>query len=151
MTLTEILQSTTPNPETGCLEWNGLRNPAGYGRVRVSDSPRRWGLAHRRVAELVSERPLARHAVVRHTCDNPCCVNPAHLLVGTHADNTRDMVSKGRHVCGERSPQAKLTAAQVLEIRALRGVRTLEEIARMFGTTPGNISHIHRRIRWAHI
>lgn len=74
-----------------CIEWRGMRTVAGYGMV--SGKPRRY--AHRWAYEKF-HGPIAPGLYVLHTCDNPPCINPLHLRVGTHAENMRDMISKGR-------------------------------------------------------
>ena len=81
-------------PEPGddrCWYWIGASNGHGYGVFRAG---RRLLLAHRAAYALANGSPGRR--VVRHTCDNPGCVNPAHLRAGTQADNVRDMIAKGR-------------------------------------------------------
>lgn len=76
-----------------CEEWQGPRSRAGYGRVGR-------GYAHRVAYERL-HGPIPAGMVVRHRCDNPPCVNPAHLELGTHADNMRDMAARGRSFRGE--------------------------------------------------
>lgn len=72
-----------------------------------------------------------------HRCDNPPCVNPAHLFLGTNQDNVDDRVSKDRTLRGMRHPQAKLTTEQIEELRRLRSTGWLQrEIAAHFGVTP---------------
>lgn len=74
-----------------CWPWRGGRNSDGYGVFRAG---RRLLLAHRIAYALAHGAPGRR--VVRHECDNPSCVNPAHLLAGTQRDNVRDMIARGR-------------------------------------------------------
>lgn len=80
------------DPETGCHIWRGLRTERGYG-VLGSDLKHR---VHRVAWEAVNGRPVPEGLVVRHRCDNPPCCNPDHLEVGTHADNARDAIVRGR-------------------------------------------------------
>lgn len=83
-------------PESGCWEWRGDRNELGYGRLTLT----RKGLDKARVHRLMFERyfgPIPDGSVVRHKCDNPPCSNPDHLELGTMADNSQDMVERGRH------------------------------------------------------
>ena len=77
-----------------CWEWRGKRLPRGYGRL--SNGRRCEVYAHRYAWERVNG-PVPEGLLVLHTCDNPGCVNPAHLFVGTFGDNNRDTVAKGRH------------------------------------------------------
>ena len=82
--------------DRGCWEWSGTRNQDGYGIF----SARRFGIEGARAHRVVYEHlvgPIANGLVLRHRCDNPPCVNPWHLEPGTKAENSRDMVERGRH------------------------------------------------------
>lgn len=78
----------------GCWEWQGSRYGFGYGRLYLGDGTR--VKAHRFSYELFNGS-VPRNLCVLHYCDNPICVRPDHLFLGTLSDNTQDMVSKGRH------------------------------------------------------
>ena len=119
-----------------CWLWTGSRLVSGYGRVRVKGVQ---ALAHRLMFVLThGEAAIRQFEVIRHTCDNPPCVNPRHLVGGTHADNVRDKMSRGRHprvgLVGSAHPAAKLTEADVREIRRRRKQgETGVALAREFG------------------
>lgn len=98
-----------------CWIWTGARDSKGYGSLGLGGGDSRSTSAHRIAFELGGGVASDQ---VRHTCDEPACVNPAHLLAGTHAENMADMVARGRVARGERCPQARLTDALVREIRA---------------------------------
>lgn len=83
--------------DAGCWEWQGHRNEHGYGRVSVGG---RRMYAHR-LAYLATHFVIPEGLVVMHRCDNPPCVNPDHLAIGTYADNTADMIAKGRSRLGQ--------------------------------------------------
>ena len=89
--------------------------------------------------------------VVRHTCDNPRCVNPLHLVLGSHSDNTSDMLFRGRAnpPTGVRSATCKLTEAQVLAIRDAEGKQ--KDIAARFGIGQDQVSRIKGGKRWRHL
>lgn len=94
---------------------------------------------------------------VLHRCDNPPCCNPAHLFLGTHADNVRDKVNKGRQSRhsspGEAAGLAKLTNEQVLEMRRLYAEEHIRQVdlAARFGVGQSAVSAILRRRTWSHI
>lgn len=137
------LQVDRRDPES-CWPWKAGTKENGYGYYRLDG---RRVYAHRVALLLVDVDVYGK--VVRHLCNNPPCCNPNHLAVGTHAENSADMVSMGRSLRGERCPRAKLTAAQVAEIRALRaGGKRLREIAVRFGVTSTTVSHIARGKTW---
>lgn len=140
-------------PEDGsCWEWVASKNNRGYGWVSVRG---RLALAHR-VAYEVAHGPVPPKFYVCHTCDNPACVNPAHLFAGTPAQNAQDMVSKGRHArtsgdkvrcCGERNGLSKLTWEIVDQIRGSRGLLQ-REIAKMYGLDQSTVSDVLTGKSW---
>lgn len=136
-----------------CWEWQGRRTPDGYGQVRLIGvaSPVR---AHRLSWE-IHNGPIRNALHVLHHCDNPACVNPRHLFLGTHSDNMKDMVAKGRHrggPQGERARSAKLTPILVVEIRekAAQGV-SYPELSHEYGMSTSAICNVVLRRTWKHV
>lgn len=131
-----------------CWPWIGRRNPQGYGHFDIADLT----LIATRVAwVLLNERDIPETQVVMHSCDNPCCVNPSHLSIGTEAENAIDSFRKGRRdpLRGERQVRSKLTEAEVLEIRASN--QSDHQLAAIYGVSHGVIWRIRARRSWRHI
>jgi hypothetical protein len=126
---------------------------SGYGRVWAGRPVRKVSFAHRVAYELGHGEPPGE-AMVCHHCDNPPCCNPAHLFLGTRADNNRDASSKGigRGLPGEGNPHARLTEHQVLAIIELvaQGVEGIL-LAQAVGVSRGTISNIARGKAWRHL
>ena len=131
-----------------CWPWIGSTNQQGYGQIR--DGTAR--LASRVAWEMHTGASVPEDLFVLHRCDNPPCVNPAHLFLGTLADNNRDMREKGRGCRGEKAPTAKLTEADVRNIRAQvsRG-EDQGRLASAFSVSQSTISLIAAGKRWRHI
>jgi Pectobacterium phage endonuclease len=139
-----------------CLEWTGSTNRSGYGHFNVGGN--RPKLAHRVAWELAHNATIPPGLIVMHTCDNPRCVKPSHLRLGTFADNTRDMFSKGRGCPdiykkrGVESVNAKLNPDAVHQIRAGRAAgETISALARAHGVSRPTINAILRGKTWAHV
>lgn len=137
-----------------CWLWTGGKDKDGYGTLKRNEGGRYR--AHRISYEL-HHGPVPDGLLVCHSCDNPACVNPAHLWAGTSAENTLDKVKKGRAAnappkdpCrGERHWQAKLRAIDVREIRRLVGSgHTQHGVARMYGISQGAIWAIVHGKAW---
>jgi hypothetical protein len=97
-------------------------------------------------------RPLAGSEHVLHACDNPPCVNPAHLHLGTHQQNMAEATERGRMLRGEDQPNAKLTAAQVLAIRERRRQgATWSRLAAEFATPERTVRAAASGRTWAHL
>jgi HNH endonuclease len=134
-----------------CIEWMGLRIRYGYGRV----SFRGKATAAHRVAWELSRGPIPPGLDICHTCDNPPCVNPLHLFVGTTQTNQADRTAKGRNWlsgrAGQANPAAVLTAEDVVTIRRLyaAGGWSHRTLAARFGVTYQTIGKVLRRERWA--
>lgn len=159
----------------GCWDWTAARksydDPVySYGVVCIGSKSDNWKImrAHRLSYELHTG-PIPEGMIVCHRCDRPCCVNPAHLFVGTPADNTRDMHEKGRHraekgdqssarrrpeciVRGSEHFRSKLNEEKVVEIRRLAasGVSGCE-IARRFGMSQQGTRSVIVRRTWKHV
>jgi hypothetical protein len=145
---------------TLCWEWLGSKDGSGYGMLSVAGATQR---AHR-FSWVLTRGPIPKGIQVLHHCDNPGCVNPAHLWLGTNADNVHDKMIKHRESRGEahgrtcRIPKQthhpkKLTAEKVLQIRALyaEGGITMPDIARRYNINDGTVYQIIKKQIWRHI
>lgn len=136
------LRVITPS---GCWEWYGRRHSAGYGLIS------RGRYAHR-AAYAQAHGPIDSAQHVLHRCDNPPCCNPAHLFLGTQADNMADKQAKGRQARGARNGSAKLTEHDVRGIRCLVSYgETHAAIAGRFGVAPSQVSMIRNGHTWRHV
>lgn len=100
-----------------CIKYPYL-NRDGYGHVQYRENGiKKHYLAHRLSYELHNKVSLSPTQVVMHTCDNPCCINPKHLIKTTHTGNVADKVSKNRQARGIKNGRAKLTDSDVRFIR----------------------------------
>lgn len=139
-----------------CWEWTGGRaHKLPYGLFRVSKDPKASPKPAHRVSWQLTNGPIPEGMFVCHHCDNPPCVNPAHLFLGTPADNLIDMRAKGRGpkpIRGEAMPTSKVTADDVREIRQRVAAGEMQsELALEFGLTKSGINRIWLRHTWAHI
>ncbi len=137
--------NVTAEPNSGCFLWVGGLDSNGYAPFTVFGVKTR---AHRFSYEaFVGPIPDGMH--ILHSCDVPCCVNPAHLRAGTHQDNMRDMQERGRHVRGEKMANTHLTDDDVRSIRSSSA--TCKALAQRYGVGQMTISEIKRHLRWRHV
>ena len=129
----------------GCWRWVGTtQKKTGYGVFRWKGTVH---YCHRFSAELAGMD--IEGEIVLHECDNPCCVNPDHLKIGTHGDNVADKVSKNRQQKGEDVPQSKLTEEQVRKVKQrLKNGDKQKKIALDLGVDPSLISKIKHGQAW---
>lgn len=147
-TIARFWQKVQKRGPDECWEWTGCRNPKGYGAFAIKKKPRR---PNRIVLTLALGRNLLPNELACHTCDNPPCCNPAHLFVGSAAENTHDMISKGRASRGEKNPGSKITEADVRRIRELGATVSQAKLAEIYGLGGATISRIINRRRWAYV
>jgi hypothetical protein len=143
----------------GCWEWQGYIDPRGYGSILFRG--KRQG-AHRTAWELTNG-PIPEGLYVCHHCDNPVCVRPSHLFIGTVHDNNDDKIRKGRHrwglglkpeqqARGEQVRNAKLTEREVREIRQrVRDGERVCDLAKDYPVSNKTIYSIVSRESWAHV
>ena len=160
MVVTPLAQRFWPKVDTsagpnGCWVWIARRTPDGYGQIGAG---RRSGgvlYAHRVSFEL-NFGTIPEGMFVCHRCDNPPCVNPGHLFLGTAEDNSHDARDKGRLMVpvlvGESAPPAVLTEGMVRQIISRRAAgERLRVLATEFGVSEATISSIARGQTWRHI
>lgn len=137
-----------------CWPWQGTLTD-GYGQLKREDGQTNV-YAHRASVEIHTGRRVPDHKVVMHTCDNPRCVNPAHLRVATQLDNVHDMLAKGRQgtrvLRGDQHGSSKVSDAEVSEIRRLWAQRatqpiTQAQLAARYGITQTQVSRIVNKQR----
>lgn len=172
LSLEERFYSKAQPTDTGCLLWTGARHHKGYGHFKVNGKTRR---AHVVSYEL-NNGPVPDGLLVLHTCDNKLCILGDHLYAGTHAQNMADAVARHRFkggVFGRKNPKsgvsvsqrgelnrnAKLTKAQVVEIRSLprargrghrpkEGQHSIPMLAKRYGVTPSAIANVLYGATW---
>ena len=126
-----------------CWPWQGSKDQDGYGKFGCN-----FIRSHRMAYEL-THGLIPTGMCVCHICDNPLCCNPAHLWLGTNAENTSDKVSKGRHPRGAVVVTAKLSPDDVKAIRSLN--LSQGKIAEAFGIGQTQVSRIMSRESWANL
>lgn len=133
-----------------CLVWTGDKSKRGYGRIRIN---RVRKFAHR-VAYELSKGAIPVGLVVMHSCDNPSCINPAHLSVGTQGENVNDMHQKGRtnYLTGDLHPKEKLTKeiVELIRNRHVKSHRTngAAALAREFNVSKQAVLALLNNVTW---
>lgn len=150
-----VLDRAEHDLNTGCALWTGAISSNGYGWLQRGG---KHITAHRVAyceANNVTPDELGPAKVVRHKCDTRLCVNPAHLEIGSSVDNTRDRHERGRDAKGELNGLAKLTAAQVIEIRRRYKGHSRTDgsraMAREYGVSQSLIDQLVARTIWKHV
>lgn len=135
-----------------CWEWTASTNEKGYGIIGRGRRGEGTVKAHRLSYELANGK-IDDNMVICHSCDNPKCVNPNHLFLGTNGDNVADMVNKNRNVNGEQVGTSKLSEYQVIEIKNIysTGKYSYRQIAEMYNVSRSLIGYIVRGEKWAHL
>lgn len=136
--------------DSDCWEWTASKEEKGYGRFRMPGPDRKNWAAHRVAYMICNGRLPADGLLVRHSCDNPSCVNPFHLEVGTASDNMQDMVSRGRN---NRKPRKRigpsLTDAEIVLIRQkMAAGESNAKIAAAFGVSDVSIARMRKKKTW---
>lgn len=149
--LEKFLSLIEINIETECWEWQGVKNELSYGIFCTNKLKIR---AHRYAWELFRQ-PIPSGLFLCHHCDNPACINPDHMFVGTQADNVKDMEKKGRRrnkpQPGEKNYFAKLNEEQVRTIFFYKGHMSAKEMATLFHITTAAIWFIWSGRTWKHL
>ena len=145
--LQRFWEKTQP-ADSGCIEWTACLNGRGYGQFRPAGQ--RKNLTAHRFSWIAANGAIPEGLCVCHRCDNRKCVNPDHLFLGTFAENSADMVSKGRGKGAKRAgilnPRRKLTEPEVEAIRQSNA--SLRNIAEMFGIGKSQVQRIKSGVAW---
>ncbi len=141
---------TVPDNDEACWEWLGNRLPYGYGHIKIEGKQIK---AHRWSYEYING-PIPNGLLVLHRCDNPPCVRPDHLFLGTHSDNILDALAKGRLDPVKMGlHNAKLSEHDVIEIRNLFAstIATRTQLAERYGVTRTTIEYVTKGTTWQHV
>lgn len=140
-----FIKKTIEDPQTKCWEWQGHKKKSGYGQFKFQGQ--QW-LAHRWAVFFYRPESFKVAPCVCHSCDNPSCVNPDHLFIGTYSDNAIDRESKGRgrKLAGDNSTSAKLTWDIVQSIR--QDSRNGPTLAALYGVSRSTINRVKSYKMW---
>lgn len=159
----EDLFANTVTTESDCWEWQGRTDKDGYGRTHFGGKDRG---VHRLVAMFIFDFDIESELLVCHHCDNPPCLNPDHIFVGTNQDNMDDMVRKGRSKISEatklklsiaRIKKARTTHAsklnwnKVRRIRKMKGIKSSRQLANEYSVTKRVILLVWRNETWKEV
>lgn len=140
------LHAFTEEGKNECWPWMGGCLKSGYGTIGIGSTKYR---AHRLSYKLFIGK-IPKNKIVRHTCDNPCCVNPRHLILGTQAENIMDMVKrKQNNKSTKLNSEAVKVIKWMLKYKDYRGLAV--KLASLYKVKPDTISQIKRGINWKHI
>lgn len=147
-------QKWIPEPNSGCWLWEGSINSDGYGHIGAGDPARPAFVAKaHRVSYELHCGPIPAKTLVCHRCDNPSCVNPHHLFLGSHQDNMQDRAAKKRSILcgkvGEQNNGAKISADIVNQIR--QSNLSSPKASRVFAISESNVRRIRTFKSWRHI
>lgn len=133
-----------------CWAWTASTNIHGYGHMGGVSG--KGTLAAHRVSWEIHHGPIPDGLWVLHACDNPSCVNPGHLFLGSPRENTLDMIEKGRNVRGQDHHRARLTEGNITAIRNAHKTGTPQkELAAKYGVSKQHVSRVVRGLKWRHI
>ena len=153
LTASDKLKWFKRDNKSGCWNWTGSKNTAGYGTFQTRETGERQTLAHR-ISFVFAGKKLRKGQCVLHKCDNRSCINPKHLYAGSRIDNARDLRERGgrKGICavrGEEAGNAKLTESDVMKIR--RSKKSHVVIAAQFGISRPHVSYIQTGKTWKHL
>lgn len=146
LTAEDVLRLASPEPTSGCWIWTGsYATGQEYGIAVTTVGGRKVRSNASRVAfRLLVGEPGQLN--VCHRCDNPACVNPDHLFLGTQDDNIKDAAKKGRTARGESHPNAIYSDAEVVRMRlAMRAGATRKDLVQTFGVSPATARRLRRQ------
>lgn len=126
------------DPTTGCIPWLRCTSSKGYGQLAPNDERRLIG-AHHLALEIKLDRRLLPGEVTRHACDNPPCINPDHLEVGSYAQNARDMADRGRQWMQKRYNSPEQISLRAKALTMLAQGSTSENVANKLGVSPRTV------------
>jgi hypothetical protein len=153
-----LLSRYIEDPITGCWNWTRAKTASGYGQLsdwNYETKTQKVLYTHRLSYEYHSGLKIPKGMDVMHSCDNPACMNPKHLSVGTRLDNVKDCRVKRRHSRGLKHSmkiaKRKLSTDDVWKIRALCQTLKQTVIARMYNVNSSTICSIHIGRSWKHL
>ncbi len=138
-----LLSRIVVDEKSKCWNWIGSKDKDGYGLFHWRNKCFR---AHRESLSVLKSVDVPKHLVVCHSCDNPSCINPDHLFIGTAKDNAQDALKKKRAFVGVKNGRAKLTQEQVNQIRI--DTDHNKDIASKYAVSRHTVSSIKRGITW---
>lgn len=139
--LKELIRKDTE----GCIEWPFGRHRSGHGIINIE---RKTLYTHRILYEITHQKDITG-LIIRHTCDNPGCINPKHLLEGTHQDNVQDRVDRNRSALGENNGRSVLFEQDVLDI--YKSTESNSILSRQYSVDGKTIRNIKQRRLWKYL
>ena len=135
-----------------CWLFNGFLDKDGYGLFKISNKTYRGNIRSNRMSYLITGKEIPYEMQVCHTCDNPTCVNPLHLFLGTTQENTADKTIKGRAAKGSQIKASNLKDNDIFEIRTRwKNGESCRELGKIFKVTNVTISNIITGFVWSHV
>jgi hypothetical protein len=144
------IKENVTKDKNGCLVWNGYKDKNGYGKTTIASR----SVAVHRIVYAINYDDFDQSLLICHKCDNPACCKPSHLFMGTHKDNERDKIKKGRrnNLNGSKHPFSKINEKMVNEIRSrYKSGAKLTELSDEFNLTQGHVHKIVKGISWKHL